>query len=618
MRISYRMTSGRQDVQHWFAHHHNKRTKRTQSEKSLPSLLSLCCSKGRADHPSNNLLILCIMTMAVTSAVAGLLSTAAPSALNQALLVRGGAAILAANAATSLVKTVRGGARMGGSKNKVVAPTKTKRGGSKNKVVEPPNTKRFGSKNKAVKPATTKRGLSITPEGKSVIYMAAGMSLHYLGYSLARSITVALFTSSTTGYAGIPGAFPFALAFVSPVALLLLMGYARVLEKHGPREALNRSTLFCSAVIIAISAVMEATERSGAKIFNIPAMKFITGPLFVFRESYVQLLTSQYWSFMASVLTPNQSAMWFAPISGLTSIASAIGGLAVSRLADTVKLSGALACTGLSLIMSLVATNAAYSIAEKHGFVPSNQPLKGASKNKGKRRKKGDAGKVDAHKEVGMIEKAKTIFARAPILRALFIEILASQGLATLLNVCFVHSLGESIADDHLRAGWVGKYYALINFISMSLQFFVLPVLMQLIEPKQLWRCIPIISLLFTTFQAVQESPTLYIISASLLVMKVLEYSARRMLDEMVYVPLDFESRFVGKEIIGVFGYRFGKSAMSLALSGLTSIFGNFDIHQLSILCNVAALYWTKTAWTLSSLVPTKGEAQDAYVQSRR
>ena len=150
----------------------------------------------------------------------------------------------------------------------------------------------------------------------------------------------------------------------------------------------------------------------------------------------------------------------------------------------------------------------------------------------------------------------------------------------------------------------------------MLLQFGVLPLLMRVIEPKDLWRCIPIISLAFISFQACQNDPTLYIVSGSLLVMKVLEYSARRMLDEMVYVPLDFESRFVGKEIIGVFGYRFGKSLMSLSLSGLTSAFGNFSLQQLSILSNFAALIWAKAAWDLSSLVPTRKEAQDAYMNS--
>lgn len=302
---------------------------------------------------------------------------------------------------------------------------------------------------------------------------------------------------------------------------------------------------------------------------------------------------------MASVLTPNESAKWFAPIAGLTSIASVMGGTGVGFLTERLRLSGTLACTGLALLASTLATGKAYSIADKNGFSP-----KPRSKVKAKNSK---------HEEGGMVSKAQSLFKRVPVLKALFFEILASQSLATLLNVCFVASVGATIPDDAMRAGWVGNFYALINLITMSLQFAVLPVLMQYIEPKDLWRFTPLISLGFTTFQAFQKNPTLYAISGSLLIMKVSEYSARRMLDEMVYVPLDFESRFLGKEIIGVFGYRFGKSCISLSLSALTSVFGQFDLQSLSVMADLAAITWAKMAWNLSSLVPTKAEAQGSF-----
>ncbi|KAL3929085.1 MAG: hypothetical protein SGARI_004856 [Bacillariaceae sp.] len=370
------------------------------------------------------------------------------------------------------------------------------------------------------------------------------------------------------------------MAFVSPVSLLLLLSYGHVLDKYGPRGALSRSTLGCALTIFLAAAGIEYSQQSSAALWGIPITKFISGPLFVFRESYVQLLTSQYWSFMASVLTPNQSAKWFAPIAGLTSISSVIGGTAVSHLSGKLNLSGTLACTAVALLVSLVATGSAYSIAEANGFSPERQQMKKKTK-KLKGKKKGD-------KEGGLVEKATKLFQRVPVLRALFLEILASQGLATLLNICFVASVGATIPNDTERAGWF-------------------------IEPKDLWRVTPLISLGFTTFQAFQKNPSLYAISASLLVMKVSEYSARRMLDEMVYVPLDFESRFLGKEIIGVFGYRFGKSLISLSLSGLTSLFGQFNLQSLSILSDVTAVCWAKTAWDLSSLVPTRKEAQTAY-----
>ena len=461
-------------------------------------------------------------------------------------------------------------------------------------------------------------GVSFTPEGRSVLCMAIAMSLHYLGYSFARPSTLALFTSASTGYSS-PAAFPLAMAFVSPTSLLLLMGYGRVLDKCGPKVALKRTSVFCATVLSLAAAAVVLFEDSGLTFMSIPAVIFVTGPLFVFRESYVQLLTSQYWSFMASVLTPSQAAQWFAPISGLTSITSALAGLSVSSIVEKLGLPGALVLTSIMTFLSVVAASTAYGISERYDFDPAKEIQKKADvkKKKAKRFEKvAKVGEEVVEKHPSLIKKAAELFARVPQLKLLFLEILSSQGLATLLNVCFVARLSTSIPDDRERAGWMGKFFALINVISMMIQFGVLPPLMTIIEPRDLWRTMPVVLMCFTTYQSLQKDPSLNVVSASLLVMKTLEYSVRRMLDEMVYVPLDFESRYVGKEVIGVFGYRFGKSSMSLFLSALTAVFGNFGLQELSWLSSGASLLWVSSAWRLSNIVPTRKEAEEKYQEA--
>lgn len=505
--------------------------------------------------------------------VASLAASSLPSLHRALQLGRGGAAILAATAMSSAVAS-------------------TKRISGEAKQADDDNLHILGQ--------------SVTPKARSVICMAIAMSFHYLGYSFARPSTLAIFTSASTGYADAPAAFPLAMAFVSPASLLLLMGYGKTLEANGPKGALSRTTTFCASVLVASALAIIYLEQSGSAVtlFNIPLVKFIAGPLFVFREAYVQLITSQYWSFMSSVLTPSQSAKWFAPISGLTSITSALAGINVSRVVDKVGLSGALIGTGIMMMLSLLATTKAYAISDRYGFTPSDDHH---STTKDKKKTKVPS------QEIGMFQKASNLFSRVPTLWALFLEILSSQGLATLLNVCFVVKLSSAIPNDSERAGWMGKFFALINVFSMILQFGVLPPLMQVIEPRDLWRAMPLITVVFTAFQASQVDPSLFIVSASLLVQKTLEYSARRMLDEMVYVPLDFESRYVGKEIIGVFGYRFGKSSMSLCLSALTAVFGNFGLQELSVMTTGASLLWLSSAWKLSNLVPTRKEADGMY-----
>lgn len=343
--------------------------------------------------------------------------------------------------------------------------------------------------------------------------------------------------------------------------------------------------------------------------FSIKPIQILVGALFIFRESYVQLLTSQYWSFMASVLTPDQSAKWFSPISGLTSVTSAISGFGVRSVVEKIGLPGALGLAGAILITSLLFTERAYSISDAGGFTPSDDKMK---------KKKNHEGADNNHKEEGLIKKASGLFGRVPVLKALFIEILSGQGLATLLNVLFVTKLSETVPDDSVRAGWMGKFFASINVVAMVLQFGVIPKVMPFLEPKTLWRFMPTTMVIALSSLCVNENPSLYLISGSFMLFKVMEFSIRRMLDEMVYVPLDFESRFLGKEIISVFGYRFGKSGMSLALSGLTSVFGNFGLQQLSFLTSGAACVWLTAAWNVSNRVLSRAEAEALYQSKKK
>lgn len=85
----------------------------------------------------------------------------------------------------------------------------------------------------------------------------------------------------------------------------------------------------------------------------------------------------------------------------------------------------------------------------KNGFNPADEHFK-----------KKTAAKATNKNEDGLIVKAKDVFTRVPTLWALFCEILACQGLSTLLNVLCVTKVSEVILDDTERAGWMGKVSA--------------------------------------------------------------------------------------------------------------------------------------------------------------
>jgi len=162
------------------------------------------------------------------------------------------------------------------------------------------------------------------------------------------------------------------------------------------------------------------------------------------------------------------------------------------------------------------------------------------------------------------------------------------------------------------------QFYALVNGVSGLLQFLILPLFMTLFDPAWVYRLMPLAPLACTVFTAFQAEPPLKIVAFSFFVAKVMDYTLRNVCNEMVYVPLDFESRYKGKEIIGVFGSRFGKSGMSLLLSGMTYAFGSFGIQELSRLTAVASTAWLGCTYRLSRLVPESEAKKKRKADARK
>jgi len=159
------------------------------------------------------------------------------------------------------------------------------------------------------------------------------------------------------------------MTFISPVSFVLLLFYGSVLNNLGPLLALKHTTLGCASILGLSSLLIskldpQIIEGDTTSLLAI-LTRYTVGALFIFRESYVQLITSQHWSFISSVLTPNQSSTWFAPISGLTSITSALAALGVGKLSAVWGLQGVLGVAAVVLGGSVVFGEAAYGIAEK-------------------------------------------------------------------------------------------------------------------------------------------------------------------------------------------------------------------------------------------------------------
>lgn len=100
--------------------------------------------------------------------------------------------------------------------------------------------------------ATSKR---LSPHAKAVVCMALSAGAHFAAYELARSGTLALFTSKTTGFES-SSALPLAVGTVSPFSVVLLSYYSSLLDKGGPRATLRFTTYMFAAVLTICSLTL--------------------------------------------------------------------------------------------------------------------------------------------------------------------------------------------------------------------------------------------------------------------------------------------------------------------------------------------------------------------------
>ena len=494
--------------------------------------------------------------------------------------------------------------------------------------------------------------------------MSIAMSLHFGGYEFARSAALALFTSSggITGF-NHPSAYPFAIGCVTPTTLGLLYWYGTILKKNGPRKALQKTTSFVILVLFVGTTLIAglsslSLSSSGAPVAAAAAScmtKAIVALLFVFQNSYAHLIYTQQWSFLGSVMTPTEGTKWFTYIAGLSSIVCTITASCVSSIAtagygsssNSVGGSGGLTVliflTCVTLTASMICSDRAYQLSNEYGFDPSNELQQKQKKkdddDKGTTTKStststspttetnnnnNNSNKNSVEKEKdedeSLLEKTKRMFQTSPILARLFGEVITFQALSTVLNVCFVRQLKESIIVDGNRAAFTGKFYAGVNGSACIMQFLVLPLLRKYMEPQWVYRFLPLLLMPLLSYSAFFVSSTtsgLWIAAIAFFVLKSADYSIRNIANEMVYQPLDFDARYLGKEVIGVFANRFGKSGTSMILTGLTSIFG-FAVgstRPLSQLAVGVGSVWSVCSIYLSKHVITNKQAEEQVRQ---
>ncbi|OGQ13994.1 MAG: hypothetical protein A3B70_06900 [Deltaproteobacteria bacterium RIFCSPHIGHO2_02_FULL_40_11] len=346
-------------------------------------------------------------------------------------------------------------------------------------------------------------------------------------YEMVRSPTTVLFKATFgTHY------LPVVMAIIPLAVIAVVYLYGILLSYLGPRKTLFTTTLG-SAVIIGLSYW---AHHAG--------FKFASAFLYVFRQAYIVILIEQYWSFINSTFDQKIARKLNGPIAGISSIGAVLGGIFVGKYAQNFGAAELILGASVFLLPAAFLSDIAYRIC--------GEPKASHTEQEGKK----------GHLHL-------SLFKTSPLLSLLFGIILTTQMFSVFLSLIFQNILQDMIPNVNAQTAYLGNFYATVNGVAAFFQFIAAPIFMSIFPIHIIHLAIPLLHLVMAGL--LMYSPTLALAGAAFLIFKSVDYSIFRASKEVLYIPLSFDARYRAKEMIDVFGYRFGKGATSLGITLIQS-----------------------------------------------
>lgn len=394
------------------------------------------------------------------------------------------------------------------------------------------------------------------PGVRASLQMAVAAFFLLAGYEFIRSAATSLFIQEFG-----KDAVPVATLFMPFAVVAFLYIYGLLLGRFGARRTLAITTLGSGALIVAGFML----HRAG--------FRFAPGLLYVLREAYVVLIIEQYWSYINSSVSTAEARKLNGPVCGISSFGAIAGGL------TTAQVVGSLGTQNMLLLAALACIPAAWF--SMRAFETGGEP-------RGQRHEPkpvGHKGKANWTDVVGL-----SLMRREPILAWILAIVLTTQVVAAMTDFAFQNALVDAIPDMDTRTAYLGRFFAALNMMALGLQFIGAPILLSWLRYDWINLAIPTVQIATCTWAFLE--PSLASTGAAFMTFKAIDYSLFRAAKEILYIPLSFDARYRSKELIDVFGYRFGKGGASLAVTAAAAQGVVFTAGRYAALALGAVFVW--------------------------
>jgi len=266
--------------------------------------------------------------------------------------------------------------------------------------------------------------------------------------------------------------------------------------------------------------------------------------LYVLKDVYIVVLVEIYYSYANSVF-PIKTARW---VYGLFGVLAAAGGVAGNLIVGPVALRFGTANT-LWLAPPLLMIIWAFCIpfARMAGI---GTPIE---------KKYGHARMTEACR---VVRKSSYLF-------LILLVVWLLQIISTLIDFEYNKIIEHAYPAMDIRTGMMGKIYAIMNFGALVLHALTGPILRLATVPVTLV-AIPV--LLGTGVGIFIAAPAFLVMAAVKVANKCFDYTLYRSGKEILYIPLSYEEKTLGKSIVDMLSHRIAKGCASLLLLGLIAI----------------------------------------------
>jgi ATP/ADP translocase len=371
----------------------------------------------------------------------------------------------------------------------------------------------------------TERGRHVA----SAVFLA-GLSAMFLfcGYEFIRSPAESLFIEKFGATRK-----PYAIACVPFMMAAMIYAYGRLLSAVGAKKAMAVSMLASAAFMTLAWAFLDTAGR------------WLAFLLLVFKESYVVIISEQYWSFINSVLKDEEGKVFNGPVAGLGALGSLTGGWLLARYVMGIGTENFVLFSAAAILPAAALSWLSYNSA--------GEPAPSAE----------EAGGKKGHLHLSILRENRTVLLIAFI-------IFSAQVVATALDFRFTQLVQEFLPLKDQRTAYLGNFWMYVNVFSFAMQFLATPLLLRYIPRRAILTAIPAVHILSCLLLFV--SPALGLASAAFLLFKGLDYSIFRASKETLYIPFSYDTRYRAKQVAEAFTYRFAKGLTALWVSGLQAL----------------------------------------------